>query len=93
MLPLEQRRLRKTDMRFGMWNVRSLYRVESLKTVTGDWQSISKTLAAVHESDGIVAVFPKVRYFPTTLLKCLRKFLSSSFLTKIRNITQIKFIL
>jgi hypothetical protein len=29
----KQHKLKKTDMRFGMWNARSLYRIGSLMTV------------------------------------------------------------
>jgi hypothetical protein len=33
---LEQPKPRKMDIRFGTWNVRSLYRSGSLKTVSGE---------------------------------------------------------
>jgi len=34
---LERTRQRKVDMRFGMWNVRSLWRTGPLKTVASEF--------------------------------------------------------
>jgi hypothetical protein len=40
---------RKMDMRFGTWNVRSLYRSGSLKTVSGELAKYKLDLVEVQE--------------------------------------------
>jgi hypothetical protein len=42
-------KLRNMDMRFGMWNVRSLYRAGSLMTVSRELARYKLDLVGVHE--------------------------------------------
>jgi hypothetical protein len=53
-------KLRNTDMRFGTWNVRSLYRAGSLKTVSRELARYKLDLVECRRSDGR-AVAPKLR--------------------------------
>jgi hypothetical protein len=45
----KQPRQQKMDMRFGTWNVRSLYRTGSLKTVANEMAKCNLDLVAVQE--------------------------------------------
>ena len=47
--PLLRPKQWKMDMRFGMWNVRSLYRAGSLSTVAGDVSRYKSDLVNVQE--------------------------------------------
>jgi hypothetical protein len=42
---------KKMDMRFGTWNVRSLYRVGSLVTVANEISKYKLDLVGVHEAN------------------------------------------
>jgi hypothetical protein len=46
---LERPKARKMGMRFGTWNVRSLYRSGSLKTVSGELAKYKLHLVGVQE--------------------------------------------
>jgi exonuclease III len=46
---LARPKYRKRDMRFGMWNVRSLYRAGSLKTVARELRNYKLDLVGVQE--------------------------------------------
>jgi hypothetical protein len=47
-----QRRQRNMEMRFGMWDIRSFYRVGSLMTVSRELSRYSLDLVGVQEGSG-----------------------------------------
>jgi hypothetical protein len=46
---LERLKQLKNDMRFGTWNVRSLYRVDSIKSAVGELEKCKLDLVEVQE--------------------------------------------
>jgi hypothetical protein len=48
----KQTNLKNMDMRFGTWNVRSMYRVGLLRTVAEDISNISYMWSEYRRSDG-----------------------------------------
>jgi exonuclease III len=53
------------DVRFGTWNVRSLYRAGSLKTVANEMVKYNLDLVAVQEvRTRVVVSYQMIIYFP-----------------------------